>query len=104
MCPPFLVRMKRVPPSLGYPRAHCYNTRQFTAEVAAIAFGRPVAGFGGGNHWKSLEKKQHRSRQTDRQLLLPLAPPIRLHAPMRLIWFFDGTKSEMIVIIASHTC
>ena len=59
--------------------------------------GRPVADFRGGNHWKSLEKKQHRPIQTDRQAerqLLLLAP----HDQMRLICFFDGTKSQMIVI------
>jgi len=48
------------------------------------ALGRPIAGFMEGNHWKSLEKKQDRPRQTDRlndrQLLL-LAPPIGLFAP-----------------------
>src|SRR6218665_3565640 len=61
------------------------------------SFGSPVAAFRGGNHWKSLEKKQHRPRQTDRQLLL-LVPHIKLHTQMRLICFFDGTKSEMKVI------
>jgi len=42
-------------------------------------------------------RKEIGQTETDRQLLL-LVPPIRLHAPMRLICFFDGTKSEMIVI------
>jgi len=36
-------------------------------------------------------------RPTDRQLLL-LAPPVTLLGPMPLICFFDGTKSQMIVI------
>jgi len=30
------------------------------------ALGRPVAGFRGGNHWKSLEKKQDRPTETDK--------------------------------------
>src|SRR6218665_3920231 len=96
MCPPFLVRLKRVLQSklpsrtlLQHPPIHSCG--------CCYAFGRPVADFRGGNHWKSLEKKQHIPRQTDRQLLL-LAPPIRLHDPMRLTCFFDGTKSQMIVI------
>ena len=51
----------------------------------------------GGNHWKTSQKKQDRPIQTDRQLLL-LSPPIWLVPIMPLICFFDGTKSEMIVI------
>src|SRR6218665_3346907 len=51
----------------------------------------------GGHHWKTSQKKQDRPIQTDTQLLL-LSPPIRLVAIMPLICFFDGTKSEMIVI------
>jgi len=61
------------------------------------AFSHPVAAVRGGNHWKSLEKKQDRLKEIDRQLLL-LASPIRLVAPMPMIWFWDGTKSEIIDI------
>src|SRR6218665_2665160 len=49
---------------------------QYTLKYGSCcyALGRPVAGFRGGNHWKSLEKKYDRQRQTDRltdrQLLL----------------------------------
>src|SRR6218665_259396 len=61
------------------------------------ALGRSVAAVRGGNHWKTSEKKQDRPIQTDRQLPL-LSSPIRLVAIISLICFFDGTKSEMIVI------
>src|SRR6218665_2995326 len=79
--------LKCVSPGLTFPIAHCYNTRQCTAAIAVR----------GGNHWKTSQKKQDRPIQTDRQLPL-LSPPIRLVAIMPLICFFDGTKSEMIVI------
>jgi len=42
-------------------------------------------------------RKETGQTDTDKQLLL-LAPPIRLFVTMPLICFFDGTKSEMIVI------
>jgi len=40
--------MKRVPPSLSYPRAHCYNTRQFTDAVATILSVVPLLVLGEG--------------------------------------------------------
>src|SRR6218665_840117 len=59
MCPPFLVRMKRVP-SLSYPSAHGYNTRQFTAAVAAMTWVAPLLVLGRG----SLEKFRKETTQT----------------------------------------
>jgi len=37
-----------VSPSLGYPGAHCYNTRQFTAAVAAMPSVVPLLVLGEG--------------------------------------------------------
>ena len=66
MCPPFLVRMKRVP-SLSYPSAHGYNTRQFTAAVAAMTWVAPLLVLGR----ESLEKfrKETAQTQTGRQIV-----------------------------------
>src|SRR6218665_90485 len=95
MCPPFLVRMKRVPQSKLFSRTLLHHPPIHSCGCG-YAFGRPVAGFRVGNDWKSLKKKQDRSRQTDSCCcwlrLLGCMPP------MGLICFFDGTKSEMIVI------
>src|SRR6218665_430364 len=89
--------------------AHIFPRSKFSSNTllqhppmpSCYGFGGQFAAVRGGNCWKSLQEKQNRprqkDRQTDRQLLL-LAPPIRLLGPLPLICFFDGTKSEMIVI------
>src|SRR6218665_283655 len=72
---------------LQHPPMHsCYRCYAFVVKLQLLCF-----------RWKSLQKKENRPRQKDRQLLL-LAPPITLLGPIPLIYFFDGTKSEMIVI------
>src|SRR6218665_3902674 len=96
MCPPFLVRIKRVPrPKLSsltllqHPPMHscacCYAVR------------RPVAAFRRGNHLESLEEKQDRPKQTDScccwRRLLGCMPP------KPLICFFDGTVALRYVIV-----
>src|SRR6218665_3770125 len=87
MCPPFLVRIKRVPrPS--YPRSHCYNTRQCIAALVATPSVVPLLLLGEGIIGKL--RKETGQSETDRPLLL-LATPIRLRAPVPLICFFDGT-------------
>src|SRR6218665_1208546 len=93
MCPPFLVRMKLVPQSklpsrtlLQHPPIHSCG--------CSYAFGR-----------ESLEKfrKETAHAQTDRQLmLLATSITIRLHAPMRLICFFDITKAERRIALSCH--
>jgi len=86
-----------VSPSLSYPRAHCNNTRQFTAAVAAMLSVDQLLLLGEGiiGKFKKETAPTHTDRQTDSCCW---RPPIRLHVPMRLICFCDGTKSEMIVI------
>ena len=74
-------------PGLTFPRAHCYSIRQCTDAVAEMPSVVPLLLLGEGVIGKL--KKRNRQTETDRQLLLLLAPPI---------CFFDGTKSEMIVI------
>jgi len=44
------------------------------------------------------EREQTETERLTNRQLLPLAPPITLLGPMPLICFFDGTKSEKIVI------
>jgi len=80
---------------LTFPCAHCYNTVQCAAAVAAMPSVVPLLLLGEGIIGKL--KKRNRQTDTERQLQL-LATPIRLVAPMSLICFFDGTKWEMIVI------
>src|SRR6218665_1817727 len=87
--------LKCVSPGLTFPIAHCYNTRQCTAAIAAMPWVVLLLLLGEGIIGKL--KKRNRQTHTDRQLPL-LSPPIRLVAIISLICFFDGTKSEMIVI------
>jgi len=63
---PFLERMKRVPQSKLSSRTLLQHLPIHSCGCC-YALGRPVAGFKGGNYWKTLEKKQHRPRQTNRQ-------------------------------------
>ena len=82
-------------PGLNFPRTHCYSTHQCTA---AMPFVVKLLLLGEGIVGKVYKRKRtDRDRKTDRQLLL-LPPSISCLWPMPLICFFDGTKSEMIVI------
>src|SRR6218665_3878111 len=80
---------------LTFPGAHCHSARQCTGAVAEMPLVVPLLLSGEGIIGKL--KGRHRQTETERQLLLQ-APPIRLVAQIPLICFFDGTKSETIVI------
>src|SRR6218665_1597540 len=67
-------------PGLTFPRAHCYNTRQCTAGVAAMPSVVPLLLLGGS--LKNVRKETGRLRQTERKTV---TAAIRLVAPMPLI-------------------
>src|SRR6218665_91284 len=87
--------------------AHIFPRSKFSSNTllqhppmpSCYAFGGQFAAVRGGNCWKSLQKKQNRRRQKDRQTESCCCCWRRLLlGPLPLICFFDGTKSEMIVI------
>jgi len=75
-------------PGITFPRAHCYNTRQCTAAVAAMPSVVPLLLLGEDIVEKL--KKRNRQTETDRQTVT--ASGHRLLGWLPLICFFDGTK------------
>jgi len=82
------------PPGQNYPRAHCYNTRQCTAAMPLVV---KLQLLGEGIVVKvNNRKRTDRDRKTDSCCCW--CRLLKLLRPVPLTCFFDGTKSEMIVI------